>query len=141
VSVRWAELPEHLRDRVRSSIGPVNTKENRKPPKGRSPANDLRDLLLENFSPRYELVFEYRFLRNRKYRIDYAFPAQKVAIEFDGYRNHGFSLDGFRQGLRRQNALVMNGWRVLRYSILDLRDRKEEILAEIDSILRSSPAP
>jgi very-short-patch-repair endonuclease len=74
---------------------------------------------------------EYQPLTDRRYRIDFAFPEEKVAIEFDGYRYHGFSRDGFRRGLIRQNALVMSGWRVLRYSLTDVRDRLEEILEEI----------
>ena len=74
---------------------------------------------------------EYHPLAGRRYCIDFAFPGERVAIEFDGYRYHGFSLDGFRRGLARQNALVMSGWRVLRHSLTDVRDRLDEILEEI----------
>ena len=52
------------------------------------------------------MLREYRPVRGRKFRIDFAFPMEKVAVEFDGYRYHGFSKKGFRQGLERQNILV-----------------------------------
>jgi very-short-patch-repair endonuclease len=74
---------------------------------------------------------EYRPLADRRYRVDFAFPEERVAIEFDGYRHHGFSREGFRRGLVRQNALKMDGWSVLRYSLTDVRDRLDDILEEI----------
>ncbi|QQD71906.1 DUF559 domain-containing protein [Acidithiobacillus ferrivorans] len=62
---------------------------------------------------------------------------EKVAIEFDGYRYHGFSKKGFKQGLERQNILVAHGWRVLRYTLTDVRDRLEVVIKEIESALIS----
>ncbi|MHB8366759.1 MAG: endonuclease domain-containing protein [Acidithiobacillus sp.] len=69
--------------------------------------------------------------KGRKFRIDFAFPMEKVAIEFDGYRYHGFSKKGFKQGLERQNILVAHGWRVLRYTLTDVRDNLDAVMAEI----------
>ncbi len=80
---------------------------------------------------------EYRPLEHRRYRIDFAFPEEKLAIEFDGYRHHGFSREGFRKGLERQNLLVMDGWRMLRYSLTDVRDRMDAILEEVERSLNA----
>ena len=81
------------------------------------------------------LVREYLPIVHRRYRIDFAFPLEKLAIEFDGYRYHGFSKKGFREGLERQNLLVMHGWCILRYSLTDVRDRLEDILLEVETAL------
>lgn len=80
---------------------------------------------------------EYRPLETRRFRIDFAFPAEKVAIEFDGYRYHGFSKNGFKQGLERQNILVCHGWRVLRYTLKDVRDQMDRVMSEIGHALQS----
>lgn len=64
-------------------------------------------------------VREYRFSPTRKWRFDFAFPQQKVAVEIEGgvfangRHNRGF---GFETDMEKYNAAVMLGWRVLRYS-------------------------
>ncbi|OFC35548.1 hypothetical protein BAE29_15465 [Acidithiobacillus caldus] len=82
------------------------------------------------------MVREYRPISNRRFRIDFAFPAEKIAIEFDGYRFHGFSRAGFRDGLKRQNLLTVQGWRFLRYSYSDVRNHLPDILDQVDTLLR-----
>lgn len=141
----WAHFPEHLRDRIKDSCGGAgiggvaNTTANAAARRTSSPAEHL-GLLLKTELSGFTLVPEYRFHPERRYRIDYAFPEQKVAIEFDGYRSHGISLSGFRDGLRRQNLLVLLGWRVLRYSILDLRD-PDRIVREVRELLSRARTP
>ena len=68
--------------------------------------------------------------------MDFAFPDEKLAIEFDGYRHHGFSKTGFHNGLARQNFLVTHQWRFLRYTLTDVRDRLDLVLKQIDSALK-----
>ncbi len=82
------------------------------------------------------MLREYQPVKDRKFRIDFAFPMEKVAVEFDGYRYHGFSKKGFRQGLERQNILVAHGWRVLRYTLTDVRDRLDGIIEDVRSALK-----
>jgi very-short-patch-repair endonuclease len=100
-------------------------------------ADLLGDKLDTGFPGR--MLREYQPVQGRKFRIDFAFPMEKVAIEFDGYRYHGFSKKGFKQGLERQNILVTHGWRVLRYTLTDVRDRLDTVMAEIGQAL-SQPA-
>lgn len=72
----------------------------------------------------------------RDYDIDVAFPAQRLAIEVDGWAWH-VSPDRFVRDRQRQNALVNAGWRVLRFSWHDLTGRPAEVLAEIRDALAS----
>ena len=53
-------------------------------------------------------------------RVDLAFPAAKVAVEYDGRTVHERE-DVFARDRQRQNLLVRAGWVVLRYSAVDLR--------------------
>ena len=96
-------------------------------------ADMLGDALDARFPGR--MLREYQPVKDRKFRIDFAFPMEKVAVEFDGYRYHGFSKKGFKQGLERQNILVAHGWRVLRYTLTDVRDRLDGVMAEIGRAL------
>jgi hypothetical protein len=56
------------------------------------------------------------------YVIDLAFPAQRVAIEVDGWAWH-MTADRFVEDRRRQNALVNKQWTILRFTWHDLVGR------------------
>lgn len=62
--------------------------------------------------------------------IDVAFPAQRVAIEVDGWAWH-VDPDRFVRDRRRQNALVNGGWHVLRFTWHDLVARPDVVLVAI----------
>ena len=98
-------------------------------------ADRLLAALQERFPDRVRA--EYRPLAQRRFRIDMAFPEERVGIEFDGYRYHGFSRSGFRLGLERQNLLVRHGWRILRYTLTDVRDRLDTVISEIEETLEA----
>lgn len=63
-------------------------------------------------------------------RVDLAFPAAKVAIEYDGRAVHERE-DVFARDRQRQNALLAAGWLVLRYTAADLRWRSTALLHEV----------
>jgi very-short-patch-repair endonuclease len=69
------------------------------------------------------------------WRIDLAFPAQKVAVEVDGWAWH-VDAERFRNDRRKQNALVRDSWDPLRFTWHDLDRRPREVVEEIDSTLR-----
>ncbi len=48
------------------------------------------------------------------YAVDFAFPAQRVAIEIDGWAFHR-SAERAASDARKQNRLTLAGWRVLRF--------------------------
>ena len=70
------------------------------------------------------------FLEGRLYYIDIAFPHVKLAIEIDG-RLHEEDQDLFESDRWRQNALVADGWRVLRFTWEMLRDHPDIVVAAI----------
>lgn len=69
------------------------------------------------------------------YYIDVAFEAQRLALEVDG-RLHEDEGDLFESDRRRQNALVLSGWRVIRFTWAMLRDEPEFVVATIRRALR-----
>jgi len=75
--------------------------------------------------PEYEIADE----RGRPLFIDFAFtpPALRAAIEVDGYGPHHRDLDRrqFVEQLNRQNYLVIQGWKVLRFSYDDICGRPQ----------------
>jgi very-short-patch-repair endonuclease len=64
------------------------------------------------------------------YKVDVGFPKQKVAVEVDGFAFHSSSED-FHQDRRRQNAIALAGWQVLRFTWLDLTESPDRVIAEI----------
>lgn len=69
------------------------------------------------------------------WRIDLAFPAQKVAVEVDGWAWH-VDPERFRNDRRKQNALVRDGWEPLRFTWHDLDGRPAAVVEEIDATVR-----
>lgn len=61
-------------------------------------------------------------LRDRRYVIDFAFAELKIAVEIDGFAHH-VNPDRFQQDRRKQNALMGDGWLVLRFTWADLTER------------------
>jgi very-short-patch-repair endonuclease len=70
------------------------------------------------------------FLAGRLYFIDIGFPLLKVAVEIDG-RLHEEDLEVFESDRWRQNALVGDGWRVLRFTWAMLKDHPEVLVATV----------
>lgn len=71
------------------------------------------------------------------YELDLAFDAERVAIEVDGWAWHA-DAERFRRDRQRQNALVLAGWTVLRFTWQDLTRRPAAVLAEIRRALAAS---
>ena len=73
-------------------------------------------------------------LSGRFYYIDIAVRRLKIAIEIDG-RLHEEDKDLFESDRWRQNALVRDGWRVLRFTWDMLRDHPEEFIAAVRAVI------
>jgi len=69
----------------------------------------------------------------RRYRIDLAYPEHRIAIEYDGFKEHT-TPERFARDRQRQNDLVLHGWVVLRFSAVDL-GRPAMVAAAIRSAL------
>jgi very-short-patch-repair endonuclease len=64
------------------------------------------------------------------YKVDVAFPQQKVAIETDGWAFHS-SQEDFQNDRERQNKIALLGWQVLRFTWLDLTEYPQRVLTLI----------
>lgn len=62
--------------------------------------------------------------------VDFAFPAQRVAIEIDGWAFHS-DQQAFHNDRSRQNKLALAGWQVLRFTWLDITEHPQRVIAEI----------
>jgi very-short-patch-repair endonuclease len=71
-----------------------------------------------------------------EYWIDIAFVERRLAIEVDGWAWHS-GVDRFVHDRRRQNALILAGWTVLRFTWHDLTSRPLVVVAQIRAALRS----
>ena len=66
---------------------------------------------------------EYRFLSRRKWRIDFAWPEHKLAVEIEGgafMNKHGIQGRhvrgaGFRSDIKKYNEIAMQGYTLLRF--------------------------
>lgn len=67
------------------------------------------------------------------YFLDIAFPAAMLAIEIDGRVHERY--DAFEHDRARQNDLVLQGWRVLRFTWTMLVERPEAVLLAIQQAL------
>lgn len=89
-----------------------------------------------------EHATEYRFDPDRRWRFDFAFIPQKIAVEceggtwMNGRHNRGY---GIEKDMEKYNRAVMLGWKVLRFSKKMIQDRTAinmvlELLAKGDSV-------
>ncbi|SDV00073.1 Very-short-patch-repair endonuclease [Microlunatus sagamiharensis] len=74
----------------------------------------------------------------RRYYLDVAFADAMLVVEIDG-RLHEDDVDVFENDRWRQNALVLEGWTVLRFTWAMLRDRPDHVVQTIrDALLLTS---
>ena len=72
-------------------------------------------------------------------RVDLAFPAQRLAVEYDGRGVHERD-DVFARDRQRQNDLVRTGWTVLRFTAADLRWGTTGVVAQVAAALATAAA-
>jgi len=68
------------------------------------------------------------------YELDLSFARERVVIEVDGWAWH-VDRDRFQADRVRQNALVNDGWRVLRFTWHDLTTRPGAVINEVRTAL------
>lgn len=67
--------------------------------------------------------------------VDFAYPAQRIAIEIDGYRWHS-GRARWERDLIRRNAITALGWRVLHITSTDIKRYPERVVSTIEAALR-----
>jgi very-short-patch-repair endonuclease len=71
---------------------------------------------------------------DRRYRLDFAWPEQKLAVECDGYTTHG-GRAGFRRDRRKIAALAAIKWRVIPVTWEDVTRNRAQLLADVRDAL------
>lgn len=72
--------------------------------------------------------------------LDAVYLPERIPVELDSRGSHGTLLD-WHDDLRRENAVVLAGWRdFLRFSYADLRDRPSEVVEVVHRALRAARA-
>ena len=72
-----------------------------------------------------------------QYRLDYAYPPQRVAVELHSYTWH-HSPEQMAHDLARQRRLTLQGWTVLIYTWRDITREPTRVAAEIRTALRTT---
>lgn len=83
---------------------------------------------------------EYRFDQTRKWRMDFAWPAHKLAVEIEGgvWSNGRHTRgSGFVADCEKYNAAALLGWRVLRFTGEHVTSGRA--IAIIDEVLSGCP--
>jgi very-short-patch-repair endonuclease len=73
---------------------------------------------------------EYMFHPDRKWRFDFAYPDQKIAIEIEGgvwTQGRHTRGSGFVKDCEKYNAAAMLGWRILKYHTNSIGDAAGDI--------------
>ncbi len=63
-------------------------------------------------------------------RLDFAYPDRLLGIEVDGAAFHSASAD-VQRNCTKSNLLVGLGWRILRFTWADIRDRPDDVLDQL----------
>lgn len=85
-----------------------------------------------------EPVTEYRFLDERRFRFDFAWPDKKVAVEIEGGlygKGRHTTVTGFNADCEKYNLAVMNGWKVLRFTEKMLANDIEFCIVQVVELL------
>lgn len=70
-------------------------------------------------------------------RLDFAYPEQRLAVEMDGWTYHG-PRSNFEADRRRDNALLLAGWQVLRFTTSSSdEDIVRSVRAALDAFARN----
>ena len=70
---------------------------------------------------------EYRFLKKRRFRFDFAWPDRMMAVEVEGGVFSGGRHTrgmGYTRDLEKYNLATLHGWRVFRFTTQDVTTQK-----------------
>jgi very-short-patch-repair endonuclease len=76
---------------------------------------------------------------DRQYRLDFAYPTLRLAIEVDGWAGH-LTPEKQRRDHRRQRRLTMAGWTVLHFDWWEVTHEPERVAGEIAAAYRALAA-
>ncbi len=93
--------------------------------------SEARFAMIDGGLPFPELQYEVVDGNGELRRLDFAWPEQRLAVEYDGLDWHG-DPDAMRRDRRRRMALQDIGWTVISIVFEDVRHRAWELVGRID---------
>ena len=79
-------------------------------------------------------VQQHQFAEGRKFSFDFAWPDLKIAVEIEGLTHSGGRhqrREGYTKDAEKYNMATLLGWRVLRYTSLDMTKRPVQVILEV----------
>ena len=105
-------------------------------PRAESPMeSEARLAMIDGGLPTPQLQFEVFDGNGELRRLDFAWPDERVAVEYDGMDWHS-GPDAMKRDRRRQAALADIGWVVMAIIFDDVRYRPSEFVGRVDAQLR-----
>ena len=107
---------------------------------GDRPADSILELRFHHLVGRQLPPYEYQWevtVRGRKLRIDFAYPAVKLAIELDGYDKRR-SRDSLQHDAARGRLLLQDGWTVPHFTWDEVNGNPDGVASEILGLLRAA---
>lgn len=84
------------------------------------------------------MVEQHRIAPDRKFRLDFAFPPERLGIELEGGLFSGGAHarpGGILRDMDKGNFAVLHGWRVLRYATQHVEADFDAVIAQIRQAL------
>ncbi|WP_284233759.1 PDDEXK family nuclease [Mycobacterium antarcticum] len=101
--------------------------------------SESRLMMIDGGLPMPELQYEVIDLSGRLWRLDFAWPDAKVAVEYDGFDFHS-DPDALRRDRQKRAALLELGWTVISIVSDDVRRRSYETVRWIAMELENERA-
>jgi very-short-patch-repair endonuclease len=96
--------------------------------------SEARLVMLDGGLPEPVLQYEIVDKDGRLWRVDFAWPDRRVAVEFDGFDWHS-SREALRKDRQKRAALEEVHWRVLSIVSDDVRRHRDVMVRRIDAQL------
>ena len=77
-----------------------------------------------------DFVQELEFSTKRKFRFDMAIPSLKLGIEYEGLnsaKSGHTTMTGYTSDCTKYNLATKEGWRILRYTMINYKDFEKDI--------------
>jgi len=86
----------------------------------------LYSLLKEVFGD-YEILREYRFSPERRFRSDFAILELKLLFEVDGFSHHGIRKQQFNKDREKDRLAILSGFTVIRFSSTEIKKQTDKV--------------
>jgi len=81
-----------------------------------------------------QVVDEHKFSDGRKFRFDFAVPAHKIGIEYEGLmseKSGHTTLSGYTKDTDKYNLATAEGWRVIRFTVKNYKT----VISELEKLI------